>query len=99
MSSAARIDDPTLDRITRTILERCAPRRLVLYGSRARGDANEQSDYDVMVELDEQPKHDLELELIKALFSEDVDVFVTTAAEYAAQVDDVGLLPYQIERE
>lgn len=99
MASLVEIDDPTLVRITRIILDHCSPRRIVLYGSRARGDSDVDSDYDVMVEVDALPEGDLELELIKALFDEDVDVYVATAAEYEAQRDDVGLLPYQIERE
>lgn len=99
MASVVAIDDPTLARITRIILEHCSPRRIVLYGSRARGEAGADSDYDVMVEVDELPEGDLELELIEALFDEDVDVHLTTAAEYASQREDVGLLPYQIERE
>lgn len=99
MSSLVEIDDPTLARITRLILEHCSPRRIVLYGSRARGDADSDSDYDVMVEVDALPEGDLELDLIKALFDEDVDIHLTTAEEYEAQRDDVGLLPYQIERE
>jgi HEPN domain-containing protein/predicted nucleotidyltransferase len=99
MTGATASFDPTVERITRIVLAHCAPRRIVLYGSRARGDATADSDYDVMVEVDELPEGDLELDLIKALFDEDVDVFVTTAAEYAEHRDDVGLLPYQIERE
>lgn len=99
MTETAIRADPVLEHITRTILQHCAPRRIVLYGSRARGDAHADSDYDVMVELDETRQDDLELTLIKSLFDEDVDVFVTTAAHFAAQRDDVGLLAYLIDRE
>jgi predicted nucleotidyltransferase len=35
--------------ITRRIVERFHPQRVVLFGSRARGDAREDSDYDVLI--------------------------------------------------
>ena len=47
--------DPVLDHITRTIVERFNPYRMVLFGSRARGDAHEDSDYDILVEMDSDP--------------------------------------------
>ena len=43
---------PPIDAIVRAIVERLAPRRIVLFGSRARGDADDDSDIDLMVELD-----------------------------------------------
>jgi predicted nucleotidyltransferase len=43
-----RVVDPALDRIVR-LLQRYEPERIILFGSRARGDADEHSDYDLIV--------------------------------------------------
>src|SRR5947209_7662010 len=45
-----------LEQITQTIVERLHPRRIILIGSRARGDARPDSDYDVVVEFDTDKK-------------------------------------------
>jgi predicted nucleotidyltransferase len=42
------IADPGLDEIVR-LLQSYEPERIILFGSRARGDADEYSDYDVIV--------------------------------------------------
>lgn len=45
-----RIDHPDeLDRMVRQIVERVDPVAIYLFGSRARGDADEDSDYDLMI--------------------------------------------------
>jgi len=44
----AEMADPALDEIVR-LLRRYEPERIILFGSRARGDADEYSDYDLIV--------------------------------------------------
>jgi predicted nucleotidyltransferase len=41
-----------LEHITTTITERFQPRRLILFGSRAKGEADAESDFDLFVELE-----------------------------------------------
>jgi len=93
--------DPVLDAIVRTIVERFEPVRIVLFGSHARGDANAESDYDLMVEVEDAHPERVEKLIGEVLFELDfdVDAVVTTAETYRVERHDVGLLAYQIERE
>lgn len=45
-------DRKLLDYITRSIAERFHPRRIILFGSHARGEAKEDSDLDIFVEME-----------------------------------------------
>lgn len=100
----SRLDAPAdiiLDAIVRTIVEHFHPLRIVLFGSHARGGATEESDYDLMIEVEDGNRAEIELAVGEHLFELDfdVDAVVTTPKAYAADRDDVGLLAYQIERE
>jgi predicted nucleotidyltransferase len=44
-----RIDDPKLAEIVRRLVEAYQPERIYLFGSKARGEANPNSDYDMGV--------------------------------------------------
>src|SRR5665213_1081266 len=46
-------EDATLAELTRALVERFAPERIVLFGSRARGDHHPESDYDLLGVLDQ----------------------------------------------
>ena len=51
------MNDPTLDKIVSVIVRAVHPNKIILFGSRARGDARPDSDYDFVVikegEMDE----------------------------------------------
>jgi len=45
-------NDRTLQELTRVLVDTLHPDRIILFGSRARGDARGDSDYDLAVEID-----------------------------------------------
>ena len=46
---AARVDDPLLARMVQVIVDEVDPEQVILFGSRARGDAGADSDVDLIV--------------------------------------------------
>lgn len=78
--------DPILNLAVRRIVERFRPLRIILFGSRARGEAGPWSDLDLLVVLPEVvDKRQATVEIRRALGDLPVakDVVVTTPAEIA----------------
>jgi uncharacterized protein len=95
-------EDRALEQITRRILEGLRPRRIVLFGSRARGTASPESDYDIMVELETELSGTERDALVTDLFDDAVptiEAFVYTPEEVDRWRDDVGMIMYDIVRE
>ena len=55
MKVAREITQPTIDHVVSTIAERFHPRRIILFGSRARGDHRPDSDIDLFIEMELDP--------------------------------------------
>ncbi len=60
--------EPPVEEITRKIAEAFRPRRIVMFGSRARGDTRSDSDLDLMVEMETDDPPAQRVRMISALF-------------------------------
>jgi HEPN domain-containing protein/predicted nucleotidyltransferase len=102
MIDARPTEDHVLDHLTRTIVEHLRPRRVVLFGSRARGNAKAESDYDIMVEIETDLASADRTRAVSDLFPRrqwSMDVLVYTPDEIRRWKDDVGLVLYDIVRD
>lgn len=91
-----------LESITDAIVARFQPRRIVLFGSHARGDAKTDSDYDLMVELpsvDSEWRLSWEIKQALPKSTAGVDITVRTPAVFEERRDDPGTLDWAISRE
>jgi predicted nucleotidyltransferase len=73
-----------LESITRTIVERFHPRRIILFGSSARGEATPESDLDLFVEMETNarpPERAIEVSSVFGLRPWSLDVVVYTPEE------------------
>ena len=86
-----------IDRMTRRIVRRFRPERVILFGSCARGEAGPDSDVDLLVVLPiEGSKREKRIEIRLALHDIRVptDVIVSTPEEFAWRKDIVGTIEY-----
>src|SRR5438270_666544 len=96
------IDDKLIEHVTKTIVEKFHPRRIVLFGSHARGDAGPDSDLDLMIEMESRkslPDRTLD---IYSLFPErlwPMDVVVYTPEEVRRERGVIGTFISMIESE
>lgn len=95
-------DDDLLRAITERIVERFHPTRIVLFGSRARGDADDDSDYDLFVEMPSRKSSAERIADVLALFGLrewSLDVVVYTPEEARRWREAPGSFLSQIESE
>lgn len=96
------VENALLQEIVRRIVERFHPRRILLFGSRARGDHQPDSDVDLFVEMEsDDPPHERKVK-IRSLFPRrrwSLDLVVYTPAEVQKYRPLRGLMLSLIEAE
>lgn len=95
-----RIDDPEeLDRVLHRLVGALRPVSIYLFGSRARGDAADDSDYDLMLVLaDDAPLHSPQAVWDTANSDRiDVNPFLTRAGAFSWRRHEVGTLEYEVQ--
>jgi predicted nucleotidyltransferase len=91
-----------IDRMTRLIVRKFHPERIILFGSHARGDAGPDSDIDLLVVMDVPgSKVDAAVSIGVALhrFRIPKDIIVVTPEEFAWRKDVIGTIEYPASRE
>lgn len=101
MIEVARGSSSLIDAIVEKLVARFQPRRIYLFGSRARGDAHQDSDYDLLIEVDAESVATGENRL---LHLEDfpgvsVEVHLRQTGELDARKDDPGRVDWDVVRE
>ena len=81
------IDEDRLDEIVGALVRALSPRRVILFGSRARGDARPDSDLDLLLVVD------TDLPLPKRLF-----VANKAVRDFGLPIDLLVLTPEEVER-
>jgi uncharacterized protein len=84
MSIAAEVDAGIIEEVVRRVVQVVAPMKVILFGSRARGDARPDSDFDLLVvQESDQPRHERSAPIYTALADvpAEVEVMVYTPAE------------------
>ena len=96
------VDEATLQGIVQKIVEAFHPLRIILFGSRARGDYGADSDVDLFVEMETQDPPAERRVKVRRLFRPSpcgMDTLVYTPAEVAARRDSLASLVPLIEKE
>lgn len=83
-----KINDPLVESVVQRIAEAIQPEKIILFGSKAKGTARQDSDIDLLIIKDAmQSKRDLKLR-IRRLFPHQnfsMDLFVLTTEEFQKQ--------------
>ncbi len=96
------IDGRLIEHITQTIVEHCNPRRIILFGSHARGNAGPDSDLDIFVEMETRRNPYARAIVIDSLFDMrdwPMDIIVYTPEEVKRWTGQVGTMLHVIEQE
>lgn len=86
-----------LDEVVRRLVDAFQPERIYLFGSRARGDHHQDSDYDILIVLREPdtPTHEQTVEAYRVArgMGVPVDVLIWSRKEFDRQAPVISSLP------
>lgn len=92
-----------VDEIVATLISRFRPSRIYLFGSRARGDARQDSDYDFLIELDRRPEGvsitRQGMMWLDSFPGTEVQVHVRSPGQLERRKDDPGTVDWSVIRE
>jgi predicted nucleotidyltransferase len=95
--------DPRLAELVRRLVDAVQPTKIYLFGSRARGDATSESDYDVLLLVNGRTESPYELEarayLALAGFGRAVDAIVMDEQFFERRCQALTSLPATVSRE
>lgn len=97
------IEDKELSKVVRTIVARVMPQKILLFGSRARNQADDKSDYDIFI-LVKNCKHPRKMEmdvyylLAKEGIGISVDLLIDTEERYERLKSNRYLIYHQVEK-
>jgi HEPN domain-containing protein/predicted nucleotidyltransferase len=102
MTQDSLLTDPLLRRLVDSIVAAMRPHRVILFGSRARGEATADSDYDLVVEMTlELPFHEARAATYASIrdVGAPVDILLRQPGEIERKRDDPGFVDWDIARE
>lgn len=97
-------NDTTLTKIMEIIINSTSPDKIILFGSRARGEISENSDYDILVIKDgisneRMVTKKINYELLNEHIEYEVDVIATTSEKWEKNLNNIGYIYNQINNE
>src|SRR5881397_1415731 len=102
MVLSTQVRDPKLDALVASIVDRVRPELILLFGSRARGDAHEDSDYDLMLVVhdgeDAEGSRTTAYD-VRSRLGISADILACTASQYMRRQNDPGFLEWLVARE
>ncbi len=95
-----KTDDPVLDRLVRQIVDRIDPVAIHLFGSRATGAAHGESDYDLLVVVDDDfPEGQANLSTARSLIRDSgvpVDIVMVREGRFVQRSEEIGTLSHEV---
>jgi len=89
-----------LDLLQQQIIDLCAPRKILLFGSQARGTAGKNSDVDLCIIASTANKRELLTELYYNVeFERPLDILLYTPEEWAGSISDPQSFAHKLDRE